>query len=64
MKIVQTCKCISPTFLTSRGIQVDVEINKDGEHIKDWAFGDYYDHIGENKVTCKKCGKEADVQND
>ena len=64
MKIIQNCNCKKATFLTTRGIQVDVEIKANGDHVRDWAFGEYYDHIGENKVTCKKCGKEAKVSDD
>lgn len=57
--IEQKCKCENPTFTTTRGVQVDVEVDKEGEHIKDISFGDYYDDLGENVIRCKKCHVEA-----
>lgn len=61
VKIKQNCSCVDTTFTTTRGIQVDVEIDKDGEHIKDLQFGDYYDKLGENKINCSKCDCKAEV---
>jgi len=59
VKIIKSCECENPTFVTTRGVQVDVEIDQNGEHIKDISFGDYYDDLGENIIRCKMCGKEA-----
>lgn len=64
MKIIKQCECENPTFTTTRGIQVDVEIDENGEHLKDINFGDYYDHLGENIVSCSNCGKEAKVNDE
>jgi hypothetical protein len=61
MKIRQSCKCKNTTFTTVRGVQVDVELDENGNWIRNIAFGDYYDDIGENIVRCLKCNKKAEV---
>lgn len=62
-KIKPSCEC-GYNFITHRGIQVTVEINKYGNHVKDIEFGDYYDDLGENIIKCINCGKEATVVED
>jgi hypothetical protein len=61
--IKANCKC-KANFHTTRGIQVDMEIDENGEEIKKIAFGDFFDKLGENIITCSKCGKQATLEDD